>query len=179
MKTNKILQLTCILFLAAALYTQAASAADWKTLTTITGSADQTSSTFKIIAQEWRLHWSYQPDSRFPELCFFGIAIFEEGNPLMVDSFFSNGSLQLSGDQYLHIGNSSFYLEILDANIPSYTIVIQQDQETTTIPIVEGAGTADTNLIITITAVVIIVVAAAIGTVLLLKKNKKQKALTA
>jgi hypothetical protein len=39
------------------------SAANWQTVTTITGSADQTTDYFNIPTVEWRLTWSYIPSS--------------------------------------------------------------------------------------------------------------------
>jgi hypothetical protein len=101
--------------------------ADWMTVTTITGSADQTTKNFNITAQEWRLLWSYTPDSRFPSLGFFGVLVYPEGEDASyIDSFYVNGSTQTNGVENINGSVGNYHLEILDANIPSYTIIVQQ-----------------------------------------------------
>jgi hypothetical protein len=108
-----------------------AYAGTWETVTTITGSADQTSKDFSISAQEWRIQWSYTPDARYPSLAFFGVVVYPQSNSTAyIDSFYVNGSTQTSGIEPIHEGMNNFNLEILEANIPSYTIVVQQFADT-------------------------------------------------
>jgi flagellar basal body-associated protein FliL len=146
-----------------------AFAADWETVTTITGSEDQTSSTFSITAQEWRLQWSYTPDPDFPSLTFFGVLVYPEGEgATFVDSFYVNGSTQTSGTEYIHEGMNSYHLEILDANIPSYNIIVQQYGETSSS---NSNGNTTIIIFVAIAITVLIVIVAA----LLLWKRKSQK----
>ena len=132
MKAKKIV-LATIIFIAIANMSilPFACSADWATVTTITGSADQTSKTFSITSQEWRLQWSYTPDPRFPDLTFFGVLVYPEGKDAgYIDSFYVNGSTQTSGVEDINSTLGNYHLEILDANIPSYTIVVQQYGDT-------------------------------------------------
>ena len=149
-----------------------ASATNWETVTTITGSVDQTTNTFKITSQEWRLQWSYTPDPQFPSLTFFGVLIYQQGESTYIDSFYVNGSTQTNGNEYIHEGKNNFHLEILDANIPSYTIIVQQDRDT-----ISGTsnGDADPGMETNITlAVIIIVILAVIAVAILLQRRKNQ-----
>lgn len=175
MKANRTIRFICLLYLVMMLTAQLASAANWKTVTTITGAADQTTQPFKVTAQEWRLNWSYEPDERFPDLCFFGVAIFKQGQPAMIDSFYDNGSSQISGEHYIHTGNASFYLEILDANIPSYTIVIEQDQDTSSVPIDDAEG-INSSLIVQVTIVASAVAIALVALLIFQRKRRKVQA---
>ncbi len=150
-----------------------ASAANWETVTTITGSADQTTNTFKITSKEWRLQWSYTPDPQFPSLTFFGVLIYQQDKSTYIDSFYVNGSTQTNGNEYIHEGMNNYHLEILDANIPSYTIIVQQDRDT-----ISGTsnGDADPGMETNITLVaIIIVIITVIAVAILLQRRKNQK----
>lgn len=137
-----------------------ALAVDWETVTTITGSADKTSNTFSISVQEWRLQWSYTPDPDFPSLTFFGVLVYPEGEgATYVDSFYVNGSTQTSGTEYIHEGMNSYHLEILDANIPSYTITVQQYADTVSST---SNGNATTAILVAIVVIILAVIAIAL-----------------
>ena len=147
-----------------------ACATNWETVTTIKGSADKSSNTFKITAQEWRLQWSYTPDSQFPDLTFFGVLVYQQGGSNFVDSFYVNGSTQTNGIEYIHEGMNNYYMEILDANIPSYTIIVQQDRDT-----ISGSSSGDssnTGNATNIVLVAIVIAIAVIVVVLLLRRRK-------
>jgi hypothetical protein len=110
-----------------------AYAANWQTVTTITGSTDQTTATFNIPAQEWRLQWSYTPDPQYPQYSALYIYVYPQGETAAyIDEVHASGNAQTSSTEYIYQGSGSFYLKILDANIPSYTITIQQDTSSTT-----------------------------------------------
>jgi hypothetical protein len=127
MQAKRMVLATIIIAIMSLSILPFAYAADWATVTTITGSADQTSKTFNITVQEWRLKWSYTPDSRFPSLSFFGVLVYPEGEGASyIDSFYVNGSTQTQGVENINGTAGNYHLEILDANIPSYTIVVQQ-----------------------------------------------------
>jgi hypothetical protein len=67
---------------------------------------------------------------------------------------------------------NNFHLEILDANIPSYTIIVQQDRDT-----ISGTsnGDADPGMQTNITLVaIIIVIIAVIAIAILLQRRKNQ-----
>lgn len=150
-----------------------ACTADWATVRTVTGSADQTSKIFSITAQEWRLEWSFTPDPRFPYLAFFGVLVYPEGEDASyVDSFYVNGSTPTNGIENITGGMGNYHLEILAANIPSYSINVQQFGGT----ISNGSdGNFDfgnlTNILLVVLVAVIVVVALAV----LLKKRRNRR----
>jgi hypothetical protein len=153
-------------------------AANWEMVTTVTGSADQTSKSFSISAQEWRLQWSYTPDPKFPSLTFFGVLVYpQKEGATYVDSFYVNGSTQTSGTEYIHEGAKDYHLEILDANIPSYTIVVQQYVETSSSTPNGNSGTQNTTF--PILAAVAIAVMIVVAVTLLLQRRKSDRNLTA
>jgi hypothetical protein len=148
--------------------------ADWLTVTTITGSTDQTSKSFNITAQEWRLQWIYTPDPQFPSLTFFGVLVYPEvEGASYIDSFYVNGSTKTSGIEVINGSIGKYHLEILDANIPSYTIVVQQHGGTISNP------PADVNSIFNnltnVVLVVLVIAILAVVVVVLLKKRKSPR----
>ena len=148
--------------------------ADWTTVTTITGSADQTSKTFSITVQEWRLQWSYTPDPSFPDLTFFGVLVYPEGKDAgYIDSFYVNGSVQTSGVEDINSTLGNYHLEILDANIPSYTIIVQQYGGTIASTSDGNSGIGNLTNIVTVALVLAILVVATV--VILLNRRKKGK----
>jgi hypothetical protein len=147
--------------------------ADWVTVTTITGSADQTTKTFNITAQEWRLEWSYNPDSRFPSLGFFGVLVYPEGEGASyIDSFYVNGSTQTSGVENINGSVGNYHLEILDANIPSYTIIVQQYGGTISSA---SEGNFDFGNLTNIILIVLVVAIFAVAAVVVLFKRRKNR----
>jgi hypothetical protein len=109
------------------------SAANWQTVTTITGSSDQTTDYFNVPKNEWRLTWSYTPDPSYPQYAVFGFYVYPKGeDAIYVDSVSANGNSQTSGTSYVHEGSKDYYIKILTANTPNYTIKIEYD--TTAIP---------------------------------------------
>lgn len=148
-----------------------ACAADWLTVTTITGSADQTSKSFNITAQEWRLQWSYTPDPQFPSLTFFGVFVYPEvEDESFIDSFYVNGSTQTSGIEVINSGIGKYHLEILDANIPSYTIIVQQYGGTVSNP--PDGNLIFENLTNVILAILFIAILAVVVVIIFLKRRK-------
>jgi hypothetical protein len=170
MTNNKItLAITILSLITAVSITPFGFAVEWETVTTITGSVDQTSNTFSITAQEWRLQWSYTPDPRFPSLTFFGVLVYPEGEgTAFIDSFYVNGSTQTSGIEYIHEGMNSYHLEILDANIPTYTIIVQQYGEV-------SSSISGGNTTIMILVAIMVMVSVIIVVALLLWKRKSQR----
>jgi len=147
---------------------------DWTTVTKVTGSADQTSKTFNITSQEWRLEWSYTPDTRFPSLALFGVLVYPEGEGAgYIDSFLVNGSTQTNGIENINGSMGNYHLEILDANIPSYTIIVQQYGGT--ISRTSDGNSIFGNLTNVILAVLIVAILAVAAVVILLKRRKNRK----
>lgn len=151
-----------------------AHGADWITVTTITGSTDQTSKSFNITAQEWRLQWSYTPDLQFPSLTFFGVLVYPEvEGESYIDSFYVNGSTKTSGIEVINGSIGNYHLEILDANIPSYTIVVQQYGGTVSNP--PDGNSIFENLTNVALVVLVTVIVAVVVAVILLKRRKSPR----
>jgi len=136
MNAKLFLTLTIIIFTTTAVVISTlppTHAANWQTVTTITGSSDQTTSTFAITANEWRIQWSYTPDPQYPQYSFFSFEAYPQYDNVNSFSFLSAlGNNQTSNTEYItdaHFkGAGNYYLRIWAANIPNYTITIQQNQ---------------------------------------------------
>ena len=174
MKAKKIVLAIIVLVAAISInILPFACTADWITVRTITGSADQTTKTFNITAQEWRLEWSYTPDPRFPSLAFFGVLVYPEGEGASyIDSFYVNGSIQTNGIENINEGIGNYHLEILDANIPSYTIIIQQYGGTISST---SDGNSDFGNLTNVILVVFVVAIFAVAAVVVLLKRRKNR----
>jgi len=156
-----------------------ACSADWTTVTTITGSADQTSKTFSIAVQEWRLQWSYTPDPNFPDLTFFGVLVYPEGKDAgYIDSFYVNGSVQTSGVEDINSTLGNYHLEILDANIPSYTIIVQQYGGTIASTSDGNSGIGNLTNIVIVVLVLAIVSVATVVVLLNRRENRRSTQLS-
>lgn len=149
-------------------------ATNWQTVTTVTGSTDKNSNNFTIQATEWRLVWSYTPDPQYPQYSVLYIFTYPQGeNISFVDYFQAN---QTSGTEYIHQGQGNFYLDILAANTPGYTITVQQDTDTisgtvTTTANPTSAGPTPTVPELPLTAVLIALIAAASIVLMSMKKQ--------
>lgn len=135
-KQSIILSLLIIIFLTGLIQLPTSQAAEYVTVTAITGSADQTTATFPITSNTWRLQWSYTPKSSSnPEFAFFSVFIYPKGETAgYAGSFSADGNTQTSGTEYVYEGNDDYYLKILAANLQSYTITIQQETQPTPAP---------------------------------------------
>ena len=104
----------------------------YQQITTITGSSDQTTNYFTIPSSEWRIVWSFTPDPHYPEYSSLYVFVYPQGETsLYVDSFSANNN-KTSGTEYIHQGDGSFYLKIIAANTPGYTMTIEAQPSTAT-----------------------------------------------
>ncbi len=177
MKTKILLTLSLIIFIAtaAAISTlPSAQAENWQTVKTITGSSDQTTSTFTITANEWRIQWSYTPDLKYPQYSGFYFFVYPKGETSHYVSHVSAGDTQTSNTEYIYEGKDSYYLKILSANIPSYTITIQQNQvsSSTTNP-TNTSNTSSTEIPMSGLVGLLVIIIIIIVIVVLLMSRKK------
>jgi hypothetical protein len=119
---------TAVIILTSLMVIPFVHAANWQTVTTVTGSKDKISNNFTIQAKEWRLEWSYTPDPQFPQYSVLYVFTYPQGENISYVDYISAN--KTSGTEYIHQGQGNFYLDILEANIPSYTIAVQQDTDT-------------------------------------------------
>lgn len=185
MKNTKYIALTIIiLFLASTtistlpLNSAQLNDPDWELVTSFTGSADKTTQTFTITSSEWRIYWSYIPDSQFPQYAVFAFFAYPKGETaLFVDSVSADGNSETSSIEYVQEGAGQYYLKILSANLEAYSIHIQQRENSNTptpTPTVKNASaplTVDSATIGLIIAVIVIV--AIVGLVFALKRKRQ------
>jgi hypothetical protein len=144
-----------------------ASAQTYSNVTTITGSADQTSNYFNLPS-EARYEWSYT--SSTPTYAALYIDVYQQGNSLPVDSMAANTN-QTNGTQYLHnLQAGSYYIKVTTANLDSYTITVDSQTSTTTAPTNSPTPTAPEYSTIAILAVLAIASASLIAIKI---RNKK------
>ena len=106
--------------------TAVCSAANWQTVTTITGAEGQTTNYFNVPTTEWRIIWSITPTDPNSQHSSFSAFIYAKGESAYVDSI--NGDpTQLSGTMYIHEGAKDYYTEIFAANLQSYNLKIEYD----------------------------------------------------
>lgn len=91
---------------------------------TFTGSSGRTTPPFTITTSEWIIDWSYIPaDPEYPEWAGFYFFIYPRGETVdYVEALFSPGST--SGSTYSYAGPGEYYVEVLAANLESWTIII-------------------------------------------------------
>lgn len=112
-----------------------ASPENWQEVTTFTGSGTQAYITgyFTCNHTEWRIRWSYVPDSNHPEYALFTYLTYPQGESVSYIDFIEEpspyGSSNTSGISYIHNNNGTFYGKVDVANIESYTIIIEQDMD--------------------------------------------------
>jgi hypothetical protein len=116
--------------LVAASFCAPAKAANWKPVTTFTGSDSQTTAEFHIDGSEWRINWSYAPNPQVPSLTAFSFFVYPHGETdHYVDNIVQYGASNTSGTLNIHEGPKLYHLEILVANTPGYTITVEYDAD--------------------------------------------------
>jgi hypothetical protein len=153
------LALCVLLFVSffAGLCSFPAKCASWQQVTQFTGQGTQELDTveFRINGSEWRLVWSYTPNSVAPGLTVFSFFIYRHGESVpMADHVYESGSGNTSGVLYVHEGPRPYYLKILTANTEGYMITVEYDKDS---EVGMGLVVAIIALVIAIPVVVIIV----------------------
>lgn len=129
-KTMMLLFTLMLIVLAASFLTTSVKAANWQTVTTITGSGSKTSDEFRISGSEWRIKWTYTPNGQDPSLTGFSFFVYPHGETAVyVDSVIEYGASSTSGTLNIHEGPKLYYVEILAANTPSYTLTVECDTD--------------------------------------------------
>ena len=105
-----------------------ASPENWQEVTTFTGSQSTVTGYFTCNHTEWRIRWSYVPDSNHPEYALFTYLTYPQGETVSYIDVI-DGSSNTSGISYIHNNNGTFYGRVNVANIESYTIIIEQDMD--------------------------------------------------
>jgi hypothetical protein len=146
-------------------------AANWQQVTVISGSNSQTSSEFMVNGSEWRIRWSFSRNVQYPSLTSFSFFVYPHGETSIYEEYVSQSSgEENSGTLNLH-GTGLHYVQVLVANTPSYSLIVEYDTETVA---------SDAEIVLIVVAVI------AVPTVLLViimifvtKRIKRQKRLSA
>ena len=111
-------------------FTMPAEAANWQQVTTISGSKSQTSSEFMVNGSEWRIRWSYTPDTQFPDLTAFSFFVYPHAETsAYVGHIIEYGNDETSGTLNLNVGTGLHYVHIVAANTPGYTLTVEYNAE--------------------------------------------------
>jgi ABC-type transport system involved in multi-copper enzyme maturation permease subunit len=99
------------------------------------------------------------------------VLVYPEGEGASyIDSFYVNGSTQTNGVENINGSVGNYHLEILDANIPSYTIIVQQYGGTISSA---SEGNFDFGNLTNVILVVLVVAIFAVAVVVVLFKRRK------
>jgi hypothetical protein len=119
--------------LVAVSFSTPVKAANWKPITTITGSGSQTTSEFMVNGSEWRIRWSYVPDAQAPDLSVFSFFVYPHAETsAYVGRVIQYGSEQTSGTLNLSAGTGLHYIEVVATNNRGYTINVEYNTESIT-----------------------------------------------
>lgn len=88
---------------------------------TFTGSGDKTTPPFTVTTSEWIIDWSYTTNSNYPA---FYIYIYPRGETASYVTSIDAGEAT-SGTSYCYAGAGEYYVEVLAANLISWTITIR------------------------------------------------------
>ena len=163
----------CVLLLAsflAVFCSPSVKCADWRQVTRFTGSGTQQLDTveFRINGSEWRIVWSYNPNSFSPSLTVFSFFIYRHSETTpMEEHVYESGADNTSGVLYVHEGPKLYYLQILTANTEGYTITVEYDKDS---EVGTGLLIAIIALVIAIPVVIMVVIV-----YFTRKKYRKQK----
>jgi hypothetical protein len=125
--TALILILVAVTLVAASLSTMPVEAANWQQVTTITGSGSKISDEFRISGSEWRIRWTYNTNVQDPSFTEFSFFVYPHGETAnYVDYVYDSDT---SGTLNIHEGPKLYYVNILAANTPSYTLTVEYDAD--------------------------------------------------
>lgn len=108
-------------------------AVNWQTVATYTRTG--TTDYFSIPTSEWRIDWTYTPDSQYPAYAAFSFFVYLKGETaLYIESVYKTGANDTSGTTYVHQGPGEYYLRISEASTQALTVTVQYDADAPAIP---------------------------------------------
>ncbi len=170
-KLSSLLFVVVALTLIVVLFSTQVEAVNWQTVTTITGSDSKNSEEFHIGGSEWRIRWTYTPNGADPSLTMFSFFVYPHGETNnYVDYVSKSGSGGTSGTLSIHEGPKLYYISILSANTPGYTLTVEYDADSV---VSDSALAVIIFLAIGLPIILIIIIS-----VIIRKRVKKRKTLT-
>jgi hypothetical protein len=124
-----LLVLVAVTFMVV-LFSTPVKAVNWQPVTTITGSDSKNSEEFHIYGSEWRIRWTYTPNGAEPSMTLFSFFVYPHGETNNYVEYISkSGSSSTSGTLSIHEGPKLYYVSILSANTPGYTLTVEYDAD--------------------------------------------------
>jgi hypothetical protein len=125
--TAFILTIVALMFFAVFFSVMPVRAVNWQPVTTINGSGSQVSDEFRIGGSEWRIRWTYNTNVQDPSFTEFSFFVYPHGETAnYVDYVYASDT---SGTLNIHEGPKLYYVNILAANTPSYTLTVEYDAD--------------------------------------------------
>jgi len=100
---------------------------EWNTVQTFTGRASETIPPFHISGAEWRIVWT--ADASYPEHAVLDIFVYPEDRYSLFTRRIAHSDFSGSGTVYIDEGGGDYRIEVVAANLRSWTIAVQ-DQAT-------------------------------------------------
>jgi hypothetical protein len=163
MKKLLIILLLATLLAATASFTYAQTYQEVKTFTG-SGTTNTNTENFNIPSGEWRVTWSYTPNSSYPLVAFFSVYVYPKDQIVSyIDSVAKDGDNETSGIIYIHEGNQEYYLKIATAYLQDYTVTVEAETNAAASPTVPEFPTA--------TLAVCILLAVSVSIIFVARKN--------
>jgi hypothetical protein len=114
-------------------YVPAPSTDEWVEVTRFIGTKGFTTDVFVCDYPEWRIRWEYDPGHwHFPIMHEFqAITYPEESSAITVDMISGTPGVSQNGINYVHENPGRFYMKISTGIVESYTIIVEQNIEST------------------------------------------------
>lgn len=95
----------------------------WHTVETFTGKASETTAPFHVSGTEWRIVWT--ADASYPEHAVLDIFVYSEDRYSLFTRRISHSDGSGSGTVYIDEGDGDYHIEVIAANLRSWTIAVQ------------------------------------------------------
>ncbi|MGA8905219.1 MAG: hypothetical protein WB661_09455 [Candidatus Bathyarchaeia archaeon] len=107
--------------------TQTANQGEWKTISTVTGSASKDTADFTAPTNYWRIVYTIQAQNGLEQYASFTIFVYPSSE---TQSFVASAALFKSGTDttYIRAGPGDFWIKVIAANLVSWTIEVQVQQ---------------------------------------------------
>ncbi len=104
---------------------QVAAQGEWKTIKTLTGSANKDTEDFTVPTNYWRIAYTIKAENE--QYALFSVFVYPSGETAKYVAFVT---LNKSGTDtsYIRAGPGDFWIHVITANLNSWTVEIQTQQ---------------------------------------------------